>query len=94
MYDAYAEMLAHVGMSAAEVEALLPEIEAVTKKRWNVTDKGTAAAKQEGAEGAGEALDGEVMEELRQFFAPHNECLYQLLGRRLWNDEYVRSSDM
>jgi hypothetical protein len=28
--------------------------------------------------------DGDVVEELRRHFAPHNEALFALLGRRLW----------
>ena len=76
-----AEILAHIGLSAAEVEALRPTIRAAVQQRWNVTDK--QGGKGQGG-GGKEEVDPEIVEELRRFFEPHNELLYRLLGRRLW----------
>ena len=71
-------MLTHMGLSAAEVEAMRPTIRAAVQQRWNVTDK-----KGQGGDGK-EQVDPEIVAELRRFFEPHNELLYRLLGRRLW----------
>ena len=57
------------------MEALRPEIEAVTKQRWNVTKEGSGALssmkQSEGkdkvkTESAGKELDPAILEELRQ----------------------------
>ena len=77
-------MLAHIGVPASEVATLGPEIEAITRARWNVTGRGQGAGGGGGGK-AKETPDAKVLEEMREFFKPHNERLYQLLGRRLWD---------
>jgi len=73
-----------------QVETLRAKIDEVTQQRWNVTDKGSS----KGGSGEGkEEVDAEVVEDLRRFFEPHNERLYQLLGRRLWPPASAASAE-
>ena len=72
------QMLMHVGLPRAEAEAMRPHIEAVTKKRWNVTDEkrggeggGQGGGKEESCaskarDSSANEEEANVMQELRQ----------------------------
>uniref|UniRef100_A0A7S4KR35 Sulfotransferase domain-containing protein n=1 Tax=Guillardia theta TaxID=55529 RepID=A0A7S4KR35_GUITH len=66
------EMLSHIGMSEEDIRKSRSVLEQTVQKKWNVTQSSSSSA------------DQEVLEQLKAFYAPHNEKLFQLLGRRLW----------
>eukprot|EP00960_Hanusia_phi_P064663 765863-Hanusia_phi.AAC.5 len=65
------EMLSHIGMNDSEISKSRAILEQTVQKKWNVTQSSSNA-------------DQEVTDKLKAFYAPHNEKLFELLGRRLW----------
>ena len=69
-----------------QVHSARDEIQRNVSRQWNVTDAAVKANAGGGGTNAPEVgFDADVLEELRAFYAPHNEALYTMLGKRLWD---------